>query len=215
MPLRLFILLALLLLTSGCATIRVTDPPRTADEQFLQSQAINEAVEQLSFAALRDRRVYLSDEYLLTDDELQVAGIGAVPEYERLYLLAELRNRMLIEGVELSGSAEAADIIVEARTGAIGINRSNFLLGIPGTNLPVGEVELGDVQAPLILPELAIVKNIKQRGFASVSITAYWRDTGNLVAASGPFIGRTERIDYYFFGLGPRTTGDIPPVREE
>ncbi|MEM7807649.1 MAG: DUF6655 family protein [Planctomycetota bacterium] len=208
--------LPLLLLLAGCATIRVTDPPQTADEQFLQSEAIREAVAQLAFSALRDRKVFLSDEYLLTDEEIAVAvtGIGAVPQYERLFLLAELRNRMLIEGVELADSVEAADVILEVRSGAIGVNREDFLLGIPGANLPAGQVDVGDVTAPVILPELAILRNIKQKGFASVSITAYFKDTGELVASSGPFVGRTRRTDFYFFGIGPRTTGNIPPTEE-
>ncbi|MEM1011978.1 MAG: DUF6655 family protein [Planctomycetota bacterium] len=208
--------LPLLLLLAGCATIRVTDPPQTADEQFLQSEAIREAVAQLAFSALRDRKVFLSDEYLLTDEEIAVAvtGIGAVPQYERLFLLAELRNRMLIEGVELADSVEAADVILEVRSGAIGVNREDFLLGIPGANLPAGQVDVGSVTAPVILPELAILRNIKQKGFASVSITAYFKDTGELVASSGPFVGRTRRTDFYFFGIGPRTTGNIPPTEE-
>ena len=208
-------LLALAAMLSGCATIRVTDPPRSADEQFLQSEAVREAIGQFSFSSLRDRRVFVSDEYLLDKANVAVEGIGAIPEYERLFLLGELRNRMLIEGVELAESAELSDIILEIRSGAVGVNRSDFLLGIPGSNVAVGEVDVDGSNVPLILPELAIVKNVKQRGFASVSITAYWRDTGNLVASSGPFVGRTIRTDYWFFGLGPRTTGDIPPVEAD
>ena len=52
-------LLSLLLLSvalRGCATIRVTDPPRSATEQFLLSEATRKAVEQLSAEALRDRQ---------------------------------------------------------------------------------------------------------------------------------------------------------------
>ncbi len=214
MVVRLLLLLVILPLT-GCATIRVTDPPRSADEQFLQSEAIRQAIAQFSFSSLRDRRVFLSDQYLMTTDNLQVEGIGAVPEYERLFLLGELRNRMLIEGVELASTIDTSDIVLEVRSGAVGVNRSDFLLGVPGTDVAVGDVEVSGNQIPVILPELAIVKNVKQRGFASVSITAYWRDTGNLVASSGPFVGRTIRTDYWFFGLGPRTSGDIPPVEAD
>ena len=39
----------------GCATIRVTDPPRTATEQFLMSTAAARAIEQLSSETIRDR----------------------------------------------------------------------------------------------------------------------------------------------------------------
>lgn len=192
-------------LGGGCATIRVTDPPRTADEQFLQSEAVREAVAQLSFAPLRDRRVYVDSSYLFD---------GNFPSFEQTFLLGELRNKALIEGVALTDSYAEADIILEVRSGALGINRSDFLLGFPGINAQVGRVDVGSYEAPVILPELAIVKNLKQRGYASVSVTAYWRDTGELVASSGPFVGRTIRVDYWFFGIGPQTTGDIPPVEE-
>ena len=39
----------------GCATIRVTDPPRTADEEFLLSEAARKCVGQLNVDPLRDR----------------------------------------------------------------------------------------------------------------------------------------------------------------
>ena len=58
------------------------------------------------------------------------------------------------------------------------------------------------------------MKSTKQRGFASVAFVAFWNDTGELIATSGPFIGRTFRDDFWFFGIGPRTVGDIPPTRQ-
>ena len=190
----------------GCATLRVSDPPRTADEQFLQSEAAREAIAQLSFAALRDRRVYVDAAYLFD---------GNFPSNEQSFLLGELRNRMLIEGVSVANTYGEADIVLEVRSGAIGVNRQEYVLGVTGQALPVGSVDAGSVDIPIVLPEFAIVKNLQQRGFVSVSITAYWRETGELVAASGPFVGRTERTDFWFFGIGPRTAGDIPPAEVE
>ncbi len=105
-------------------------------------------------------------------------------------------------------------MIVEVRSGAVGINRSEFLLGFPGVNIPVGTVDAGTVDIPVLVPELSIVKRRTQRGYASVSITAFFADTGELVAASGPSRASTERVDYWFFGLGPRTTGNIPPAED-
>lgn len=190
---------------AGCAEVRVTNTPRTADEQFLQSAAINRAVADLSFVALRDKRVFVDSTYLYD---------GNFPSSEQSYLLGELRNRLLIEGAAIADSRQEAEVILEVRSGAIGVNRSDFLLGFPGVNLPVGSVEAGAVDVPVLLPEISIVKRRTQLGFASVSITAFFADTGELVASSGPFVGRTERVDYWFFGLGPRTTGNIPPAEE-
>ncbi len=192
-------------LQAGCATLRVTDPPRTADEQFLQSVAIRRAIADLSFISLRDKRVFVDTQYVYAD---------LFPNAEQIFLVGELRNRLLIEGAAIVEQRDEAEVILEVRSGAVGINRDDWLLGFPGLNVPVGNVDTGDVEVPVILPELSIVKRRTQRGYASISITAYFADTGELVAASGPSVKRTLRQDYWFFGLGPRTTGDVPPVED-
>lgn len=190
-----------LLLAGGCATLRVTDPARTATEQFLMSTALIEAVDQLSTSALRDREVYIDATYL-----------KGLPAQESSFFLAELRSRMLLAGVRLTDERDSAQIIVEPRSGGIGIDRTEFLLGIPAIYLGNATVnaETGAPAAPLAIPELAIIKRTTQKGFAGVAFVAYWRDSGELIATSGPFVGRTMRQDYWFFGSGPRTIGDIP-----
>jgi len=65
---RTIVSLAILLIVcasgTGCATIRTTDPPRTATEQFLLSGAAARAIEQLSSESLRDRKVFIDSTYL-------------------------------------------------------------------------------------------------------------------------------------------------------
>ncbi len=196
-----FALLALMaFFAPGCASIRTTDPPRTATEQFLLSQAVEEAIDQLSADALRDRVVFLDTSYL-----------SPTPTPEHTFLTANLRARLLTSGVRLAPSREKAQIIVEPRTGGIGIDRIEYLLGIPSFALPAVTGAVGNV--PILTPELAILKSTRLRGYASVAFVAYWSDTGELLASSGPFIGRTWRDDWWLFGTGPRTTGDIPPAQ--
>lgn len=187
---------------TGCATIRVTDPGRTATEQFLMSQAMLEAIEQLSAAALRDRIVFIDATYL-----------AGVPQQEVSFLVGEVRARLLLEGVRLAETRNEADIVLEPRTGGVGIDRTEFLLGIPAIYVPTAAGSVGANAPPITTPELAIVKRTTQRGFAGIAFVAYWRDSGELIASSGPFIGRTLRQDYWFFGAGPQTTGDISTVR--
>jgi hypothetical protein len=190
----------MLLSGTGCASIRTTDPPRTATEQFLMSQAVSEAVEQLSADALRDRVVFIDTSYL-----------SPTPTPELSFLTADLRARLLLSGVRLAPSREKAQIIIEPRTGGIGIDRIEFLLGLPAFALPTG----GSVaNVPILTPELAILKSTRQRGYASIAFVAYWSDTGELLASSGPFIGRTWRDDWWLFGTGPKTTGDIAPAQD-
>jgi hypothetical protein len=188
----------------SCATIRVTDPPRAATEQFLQSEAARRAIEQLSAEALRDRKTYIDTQYLIS---------AAYPTPENLFLVAELRSRLLVGGVRLVDKREQAQVVLEVRSGGIGIDRYEYLLGIPSIYLN-RDVSGTGTQTPLATPELSLIKNTKQKGYASAAFVAYWADTGELVASSGPFVGRTLREDWWILGFGPRTVGNIPPAEK-
>jgi hypothetical protein len=190
-------------LLSGCANIRVTDPARTATEQFLLSQAAVRAVEPLSFESLHGRKVFVDSVY--------------APQAEKDFVLGELRAKLLRSGVQLVSKREDAEVILEVRSEGVGIDRYESLLGIPAILAPSGATSAA-TQAPtatLVTPELAITKKIRQVGFASVAYVAYWRDTGEVMASFGPSIGRTYREDWWLFGFGPTTLGTIATVEHE
>src|SRR5271169_6262900 len=112
----------LLIMFCGCGSIRVTDPAETADQQFLESEATRQAVEKLSMTQLRDRKVFVDTTYLSTVKEnSESLSFREVPQ-QYLFLVAEIRARLLMGGVRLVDRREDADIIVEARTGGIGVN---------------------------------------------------------------------------------------------
>ena len=163
------------------------------------SRATARAIDELSAQSLRARAVYLDSTYLTAATQ---------PSDEHTFLVGELRARLLLGGVQLVDRREKAQIILEVRSGGIGIDRLDYLLGIPAIVVPGATAASGSL--PLVTPELAIIKNIRQKGFAEVAFVAYWADTGELLASSGPFIGRTSREDWWFLGWGPRTIGDIP-----
>ena len=190
----------------GCATIRITDPPRTATEQFLLTGAVSEAVEQLSADPLRDRLVWVEAQYL--SDTRERSG-------EVAFLIGEVRAKLLESGVRLVEKRDAAEVVLEIRSGGLGVDRLDFLLGIPSGYIPGVSGSVGSEGVPIATPELAIVKSTRQDGFASVAFVAYVAKSGELLATSGPFVGRTNREDFWLFGVGPRTVGDIPPAERE
>jgi len=185
---------------NGCASIRVTDPPRSATELYLENVASQMAVDQLTLNVLRDRKVYIETWYLTASTQ---------PADEQQYLLGELRSKLLLSGVRLVNHREDAQIIMEVRSQGVSVDRIEYLLGLPATTL--GGLFTGGtiVQAP----ELSILKSTKQHGFASIGYVAYWNDTGEVVASNSPVVGRTMREDFWILGLGPRTTGNIPPAQ--
>ncbi len=193
-------IIAAVFVAGGCANLRVTDPSRTATEQFLLSQAAIQAVEPLSFEALHGRKVFVDDTYFAAS--------------EKEFVLGELRAKLLMSGVQLSPKAEGAEIIFELRSGGVGIDRYESLLGIPsiGAAAAAASASAGVPVASIVTPEVAITKEIRQIAFASVAYVAFWADTGEVVASSEPSIGRAYREDWWLFGFGPRTLGTVPPV---
>ena len=193
-PPALGLILALLL--AGCSNLRVTDPKRTATEQYLMSVAAMKAIEQLSFDALRGRQVFIDTQYLASE--------------EQAFLLGEMRARCLEHGLQLVPRRDDAQVVLEVRSAAVGIDRKDFLVGLPSFVLSAGgDGSLGST-VPVLTPELAFVKNIEQKGFATVAFVAYWTATGEIVASSPSLTGQTLRDDWWFFGFGPRTVGSIP-----
>lgn len=191
----------------GCSTLRTTDPARTATEQFLLNEASRRAIEQLGAAPLRDRLVYVDDSYVVR---------GEYTSSELLFVIAELRARFLESGARMTDSRAKAEVIVEARVVGVGIDRLESLFGLPSTALPNGLSGNGGAGGvPLLTPELAIVKRLRQDGYSSVAYVAYWRDTGEVVTSSGPFVGKSKREDFWILGFGPRTVGDIAPAKRD
>lgn len=210
-------MVCLLCCASGCATIRVTDPPRTADEEFLLTDAATRAVNQLTMDPLRGRLVWVVSEYSFSTtqpfDQSFLTNEVRSPTFENAFLIAQLRARLLQSGVRLAESRSQAEVILEVRTGALAINRIDFLLGIPATYIPGATATSGSASVPLALPELALFKSTRQQGFGSVAFVAYWKNSGELLAISGPFIGRTSRTDYFIFGYALPAVGNIPPTQ--
>ncbi len=173
----------------------MTDPPRSATEQFLVSTAAAEAVSQLALEPLRGRTVFVDAQFFAAS--------------EQPFVIGELRSRLLMSGARLAGARNDAQIVMEVRSGGVGIDRSDQFIGVPSVVLSgtFGENAEG---FPLVTPEISLLKNIDQRGIASVAYVAYWRDSGEVVAASGPYVGYTRREDWWYFGLGRGTLGNIP-----
>jgi hypothetical protein len=189
--------LLLTLLAMGCtSSVRTSDPARTATELFLQSEAVIQAVSQLNVTPLRDRVAYIDSSYLSQAD--------------REYLLGEVRAHMLTQGVRLVSSREKAPIIIEVRSGGVGIDRSGTLVGIPPLILPAGTDTANSVtyMTQFATPELSIFKDINQVGYASVAFVAYWANTGEVLASSGPFVGKRYRSDWWIIGIGHRVRGN-------
>src|ERR687883_40332 len=102
LPARRTIGVIMLALLAGCGTTRMTDTQRTATEQLLISNAVDQAVSQIDFRCLAGKPVFLDPQYL----------DGTV---DRGYLVSSLRQQLLASGCLLQDERAKATYVVEAR----------------------------------------------------------------------------------------------------
>jgi hypothetical protein len=185
------IIFVLSFLLAGCGTTRMTDTQRTATEQLLVSNAVDQAVSQLDFKHLAGKPVFFDAQYL----------DGVV---DRGYLISSLRQHLLASGCLLQEERAKADYVVEARSGGVGTNRNSVLVGVPQMNIPTfvpGQ--------PSFIPEIPLAKKTDQEGVAKVAVFAFNRRTGNPVWQSGVVQSNSTAKDRWVLGAGPFQQGTI------
>jgi hypothetical protein len=176
-------------LFDGCSTNNTTNPARSATEQLLLSTAANHALQSANLMVFENRKVFLDTNYF--------------DSYDSKYALGTIRDALSRAGAILEDGATNSDIIVEARSGALSIDNSSFLIGIPSIGAPVPLT--GAIQTP----ELAFYKSQKQRSFAKIALLAFARQSRMHIYSSGPLAGKSYDNHYKFFFVSWVST-DIP-----
>lgn len=178
---------------SGCGTTRSSDTIRTATEQLLLSDAVDQAVQNVDFHILAGQTVFL--------DEVRLGET-----VDKQYLISSLRQHLLASGCQLRDKREEAEFIVEARSGVVGTDRNDLLFGIPATSVP----QFVTMQpTPSAIPEIPFAKRKDQRGIAKIAVFAYQRTTGIPVFQSGIVHTESSANDVWILGAGPFQRGSI------
>lgn len=188
------VLVMAMALSGGCGSRRVTDTPRTGSEQLLVAAAVDQAVAQLDFGPLEDRSVFIDD--------------SLVERVDKTFLVATVRARAWTEGVRVVSAVDDADYVLELRSGAVGVNRNEYVFGIPSSEMPS---QLGSVP----IPEAALYKSVDQSGVGRVSFVVYRRDDRRFFYASGPKFGFSNEKAWWLFGAGPSINENIRPPRDD
>jgi hypothetical protein len=179
--------------TCGCGTTRWTDTKRTATEQLLISDAIDNSVQAIDFKVVAGEKVFFDE-----------SRLGAVED--KAYLVSSIRQHLLATGCALADKKEDAEIIIEARAGAIGTDRHDLLYGIPATNV-TSVVNIPGV--PSSIPEIPFAKRTDQSAIAKIALFAYHRETGRAIWQSGLSKEKSRAKDYWVLGAGPIQHGAI------
>ena len=183
---------------AGCGAMK----SRTATEQLLASDAVDRSVAALDFSILANKTVYLDTKYIKPMKE-----VGAVNSD---YIISSLRQQMVCSKCLLQDSPEAAEIIVEARVGALGNQGHEVTYGIPANNALTTAASLVP-SAPTLppTPELSVAKKLDYQAAAKIVVFAYHRETKYPVWQSGISQAWSTAKDSWILGAGPFQRGTI------
>lgn len=186
-PVGLSLALSLTLML-GCTTARQTNTARTAREQLLISNAVDQALAKIDFAAFQGSKVFLDDKYLECSD--------------KGYVIGSIRHRLMINGATIAAKAEEADVAMELRSGGVGTDNADSYIGIPSIVLP----------GMLTLPEVKLITRGQQTALAKIGLVAYDTKSQQLLGAGGVSSSQADDTNLYVFGIGPFQSGT---AREE
>jgi hypothetical protein len=176
-------------LFAGCTTNKMTTTVRSATEQLLLSTATDHALLDPGVKFFAGHKVFLDATYF--------------DSYDSKYALGAIRDALSRAGALLEDSATNSEIIIEARSGALAIDDSDTLFGIPSMALPV------PLAGSLQTPEVAFYESHKQRSVAKFALLALTRESHAHVYSSGPLDGNAyHKSSRLFFIAWTRT--DLP-----
>lgn len=184
---RALLLSTLAAAVTACSSSQQSLPDRTATEQLLISTAVDRAANSMVVGIPDGKTVFV--------DTQNFEG------YDSKYAISAIRDSLLKQGLRLIGKKEDADVILELRAGAISIDKTEDMLGIPSIELPLpGQIET---------PEIALFKKHEQKGVVKIAATAYDAKTGALIDSSSPRFGYSHKTSWVYLLFFTRTTDDL------
>lgn len=181
----------------GCGTTTT----RTATEQLLMSDAVDQAISQIDFQSLRGQKVFLDTLYLHS-----VKGVGFVNSE---YIISSLRQQLTASRCLIQDTRESADIIVEPRVGALGTDGHEVVYGIPQAGSLTSAASMFSNSPLPALPELSFGKSNAQSGIAKVIVFAYDRESRTPIWQSGIAKAESTSSNTWYLGAGPFQKGTI------
>ena len=191
---------------SGCGTTKSV----TATEQLLMSDAVDSTISKIDFRPLTGYKVYLDTTFMASAGK----AIPGVPMQTNLvtsdYVISSIRQQLTAAGCQIVDTKDTADIICEARCGALGTDGHNVTYGIPAINLFGGATTL-IAAAPTLpsIPEISLAKKEVKSAASKIAVFAYDRETREPLWQSGIAQAGSNAKDTWFLGIGPIQQGSI------
>ena len=170
---------------SGCASTVTSNTARTAKEQMLLSNAVDQSLAKVDFTPLYSQNVFLEEKYLECVD--------------KPYIIGSVRHRVMRAGGLIVDKAEDADIVMEVRSGGVGTDTSEAYLGTPEIALP----------GMLTVPEIRVAERKSQYGYAKLGLVLYDAKTKKILGDGGVALAQSNDSNSFIMGVGPFQNGSL------
>jgi hypothetical protein len=182
----------------------------TATEQLLMSDAVDSTITKMDFRALSGQKIFLDTTYVAAAGKV----IPGVPMPANLvtsdYIISALRQQLTAAGCMLVDNREAAELVCEARCGALGTDGHSVTYGLPANNfLSTATAVLPGTPMLPSIPEISVAKREMKSAAAKIAVFAYDRETREPVWQSGIAQAGSSARDTWVLGIGPLQQGSI------
>lgn len=186
-------MVAIGLMSTGCHTSKLTEPPRTVAEMVMLSHAADQAIAQLDLDPLQGKKVFLDASYFESVDGK--------------YVIGALREAIAIHGGILVDELDASQWVMELRNRGLGMDTRSALFGLPAMEIPV------PFAGRVASPELALYKANLADSIASFAVVVYDRQEGLMLATATEGEGLSKFNQYQLLGFIKWRSTDVGALR--
>ncbi len=172
-------------LVTGCTATSTSNTARTAKEQMLLSNAVDQSLDKVDFTPVFGQNVFIEEKYLECIDKTYVVG--------------SVRHRVLKAGGIVAPAADAADVVMEIRSGGVGTDTCDSYVGIPEITLP----------GMLTLPEVRLTQRKSQFGYSKLGLVLYDAKTRTVLGDGGLSMAQSDDSAWYAFGMNVWKGGSL------
>ncbi len=184
-PVGLCLLALCTALTCGCTTTKQSNTARTATEQLLISNAVDQSLNKIDFSPLAGSAVFVEEKYIDCVD--------------KGYVIGSIRHKLLQAGATLAGKPEEAEAIMEVRSGSVGTDSTSSYVGIPGFTAP----------GMIGIPDIKLVTRDSQKAVAKIGIVVYSVKSKRELGEGGVSMALADDTNTYVLGHGPKQSGTL------
>src|SRR5262245_56110998 len=179
------LLLGLVVATGGCTSTKQSNTARTATEQLLISNAVDQSLNKIDFTPLAGTSVFVEEKYLDCVD--------------KGYIVGSIRHKLLQARATIAAKAEDATAVMEVRSGGVGTDVASSFLGVPGFTMP----------CMITIPDIKIVNRDRQKAVAKIGLVVYDAKSKTELGEGGVSLAQSDETNTYVMGHGPHQSGTL------